>query len=154
MTVRFPGALAAVVLLTAVVASGCARPNTHPDTGVETADGLALLKETEMFTGDEGGFGLGGYLSVVAGKCLGFAFNGDDTLILFPPDATLSADSKGKIAVKVGGMKLHLGEKFEAGARQHPGHLSAFGDLADQAPAACRHLPAMPVDEFGPVPAG
>jgi len=48
-------------------------------------------------------------------------------------------------------MRLRPGDQFDAGARQGPGHLSAFGDLAEQAPAACRGLPAMPVDEFGPL---
>jgi hypothetical protein len=84
MTVRVRGAPAAFALLTAAVTTGCLGPNTHPDTGVETAGGLALLKETELYTGDVGGFGLGGHLAVVAGECLGFTYDGHETLIVFP----------------------------------------------------------------------
>ena len=42
MTVRARGALAALALLTAAVTTGCLGPNTHPDTGVETAFSAAV----------------------------------------------------------------------------------------------------------------
>jgi hypothetical protein len=129
--------------------SGCG-PNTDPDTTVEHSGGIYLLKETQSYTGDVGGYGIRGRLTLLEETCIGYRWHGRETVIVFPPSARLSGGGRPDVTIKVEGMVFHLGDGFEAGTRGGAGsRASDYGDLADQAPQECQDLPALAVDSFG-----
>lgn len=112
------------------------------------AGSVSVLSETEAFTGASGGVWVFGNLMLVGGRCVGFLFGGQPTLIVFPKGTSVAGRGRG-LVISVAGVQLRLGDRFTAGSRESESRsLSSYGNLDDQAPAECRDYKALPVDEF------
>ncbi|HET6165598.1 MAG TPA: hypothetical protein VFE07_02110 [Marmoricola sp.] len=142
--------MASATLLASVLVS-CGT-NDHPDTRAVDAGGVTVLAETERFTGLARGVGVFGTLELVKGRCVGFTFGGQPTLIVFPGGTAVHGRGR-NLVVSVGDVELRLGDHFEAGSRENGSRaLSNFGDLDRQTPARCRSAKALPVEEFAKQP--
>ncbi|MDO9439899.1 MAG: hypothetical protein Q7T73_03320 [Beijerinckiaceae bacterium] len=118
----------------------------NPDTEVLVAGDVAVLKETEPFSGDVGGMGVSGTIAIVDG-CVGVA--GSNQVIVFPPSTEVKG-SGDDLVLTVDGIELRVGDAFDAGTRGSDGaSLDDFGDLAEEAPESCRDNEAVQLEEFG-----
>lgn len=135
------GIALAAVLLTTSCGSGVG-------TEVVNAGPVSVLRETEPSTGASGGVGVFGRLRLIGGRCVGFTFATEPTLIIFP-DGTSVSGKGDQLVITVNGTPLHLGDRFTAGSRNSGSRpLSEFGDLSDQVPSVCKKYKALPVDGF------
>lgn len=118
-----------------------------PDTTVLHAGDIAVLMETEPFTGAVAGMGVDGRLAVVDG-CVGIA--GWGRVAVFPPSTSVTGTTADDLVLTIDGVTLRLGDHFTAGTRgSADGYpLSTYGDLDDQAPDSCRDTQAVQLDEF------
>jgi hypothetical protein len=144
---RRVGVLASA-LLTAQIAGGCGA-NTNPDTAVIKAGDASVLIETQKYTGDVGGVGIRGTLTLVDG-CVGFGPPGLEVLAVFAPGTRVSG-SNNNLIIHTQDQELRLGDNFDGGSRTSGGGapLSSYGDLAEQAPKTCRSLSAYAIDFEG-----
>ncbi|GAB3669257.1 hypothetical protein GCM10027596_41220 [Nocardioides korecus] len=149
MIVRSVTAARALTLVggLAFIGAGCA--NTNPDTQVLRAGEAYVLMETEQYSGNVGGQGIGSTLRLVDG-CVGFGEPGHEVLAVFPPGTTVTG-SDARVVIHVGDHKYRIGDAIVGGTRQGGDQgdgprLSEFGDLAHQVPASCRNRRAVDID--------
>ena len=132
-----------LLALLAIAATPACSNGPHPATEVVDAGGVSVLMLNENFEGPSAGVGIFGSLRLVGHRCVGFVMGNETTLLVFPPDTTVTG-SGSDVVVHVQGTNLRLGDHFSGGSLfSAPKSLSLFGDLGTEVPSSCRELRAV-----------
>jgi hypothetical protein len=132
-----------LLTLLAIAATAACSNGLHPGTQALDAGGVSVLVLNENFEGASGGVGIFGSLQLVGHRCVGFAMGNEPTLLVFPPDTSVTG-SGASVVIHVQGTSLRLADHFSGGSTfNEPKSLSLFGDLGTEVPSSCRRLRAV-----------
>jgi hypothetical protein len=122
-----------VALLVAAVGAGglwwWSRPRV-----LEAGSVVVLVegRHLDLNGSDYAGFGIGGTLALMGGRCLGMESGDESYVIVWPPGTSVSGSGE-SLTVTAHGRTLRLGDTVQGGTLDH----SDFPEFDGRLPAAC-----------------